>query len=208
MKYLFFDTETTGLVQSRLPLSDPAQPHLVQLGLVQLDENLEVIQQASIIIKADNFVIPKEASDVHGITQDKAEKYGVPIKTALSLFNQMCLQSDMLIAHNLKFDEMLMQIEANRYQVPDRMANLNKYCTMDASKSIVAIPPTDRMKAAGITDYKSPRLEEAYKFFTGKDLDGAHDALVDVLATIEVFKHLKHGNDNTLKPNNKSSLSP
>jgi DNA polymerase-3 subunit epsilon len=208
MKYLFFDTETTGLVQSRLPLSDPAQPHLVQLGLVQLDENLEVIQQASIIIKPDNFVIPKEASDVHGITQDKAEKYGVPIKTALSLFNQMCLQSDMLIAHNLKFDEMLMQIEANRYQVPDRMANLNKYCTMDASKSIVAIPPTDRMKAAGITDYKSPRLEEAYKFFTGKDLDGAHDALVDVLATIEVFKHLKHGNDNTLKPNNKSSLSP
>jgi len=43
------------------------------------------------------------------------------------------------------------------------------------------------MIAAGRTNFKNPNLGEAYKFFTGKDLEGAHNAMVDVKACIEVY---------------------
>jgi DNA polymerase-3 subunit epsilon len=65
---------------------------------------------------------------------------------------------------------------------------------MESSRNHVAIPPTDRMAAAGFTQHKSPSLAEAYKHFTGKDLVGAHDALVDVLATIEIYEHVRNNN--------------
>jgi DNA polymerase-3 subunit epsilon len=188
---LVFDTETTGLVKDKLPPEHPDQPRLVQLALVQLDDDLNVIQKVSVIVKPDGFVIPAQASDVHGITQEKAEKYGLPIKSVLSVFNQMCLQSVRLVAHNLKFDQLLIRSETARNKVLDRTLAMDVYCTMEESRDLVAIPPTEKMVAAGMTQYKNPSLAEAYKHFTGEDLVGAHDAIVDVMATIEVYRHVK-----------------
>jgi DNA polymerase-3 subunit epsilon len=188
---LVFDTETTGLVKDKLPPEHPDQPRLVQLALVQLDDDLNVIQKVNVIVKPDGFVIPAQASDVHGITQEKAEKYGLPIKSVLSVFNQMCLQSVRLVAHNLKFDQLLMRSETARNKVPDRTLAMDVYCTMEESRDLIAIPPTQKMVAAGMTQYKNPSLAEAYKHFTGEDLVGAHDAIVDVMATIEVYRHVK-----------------
>jgi DNA polymerase-3 subunit epsilon len=190
---LVFDTETTGLVKDKLPPEHPDQPRLVQLALVQLDDDLNVIQKVSVIVKPDGFVIPAQASDVHGITQEKAEKYGLPIKSVLSVFNQMCLQSVRLVAHNLKFDQLLIRSETARNKVLDRTLAMDVYCTMEESRDLVAIPPTEKMVAAGMTQYKNPSLAEAYKHFTGEDLVGAHDAIVDVMATIEVYRHIKGG---------------
>ena len=188
---LVFDTETTGLVKDKLPPEHPDQPRLVQLALVQLDDDLNVIQKVSVIVKPDGFIIPAQASDVHGITQEKAERYGLPIKSVLSVFNQMCLQSVRLVAHNLKFDQLLIRSETARNKVLDRTLAMDVYCTMEESRDRVAIPPTEKMVAAGMTQYKNPSLAEAYKHFTGEDLVGAHDAIVDVMATIEVYRHVK-----------------
>lgn len=188
---LVFDTETTGLVKDKFPPEHPDQPRLVQLAVVQLDDDLNVIQKVSVIIKPDGFIIPEQASDIHGITQEKAEKYGLPIKSVLSVFNQMCLQSVRLVAHNLKFDQLLIRSETARNKVPDRTLAMDVYCTMEESRDLVAIQPTKKMVAAGMTQYKNPSLAEAYRHFTGEDLVGAHDAIVDVMATIEVYRHIK-----------------
>ena len=87
-----------------------------------------------------------------------------------------------------------MRSETARNNVPDRTKGIITFCTMESSRNHVAIPPTDRMAAAGFTQHKSPSLAEAYKHFTGKDLVGAHDALVDVLATIEIYEHVRNNN--------------
>lgn len=56
---------------------------------------------------------------------------------------------------------------------------------------ILKIPPTDRMKAAGFMKFKTANLGEAYRFFTGRELVGAHSALVDVHACMEVYRAIK-----------------
>ncbi len=71
-----------------------------------------------------------------------------------------------------------------------RFGALPQYCTQEASAPIVNLPPTERMIAAGRNHPKSPQLGEAYEHFTGEKLEGAHDALVDVLACKLIFDKL------------------
>jgi DNA polymerase-3 subunit epsilon len=52
---------------------------------------------------------------------------------------------------------------------------------------IIKLPPTAKMVAAGRHHPKTPNLGEAYRFFTGHELEGAHSALVDVDACIACY---------------------
>jgi len=49
----------------------------------------------------------------------------------------------------------------------------------------------DDGRAAGINKPKPPKLEECIRHFFGEELDGAHDAMVDVVACRRVFFHLR-----------------
>ena len=62
---------------------------------------------------------------------------------------------------------------------------------MTSAAPIVNLPPTDRMRAAGRTGPKSPKLSECVQHFFSEEMIGAHDAMVDVRACARVFFHLK-----------------
>lgn len=73
MVYLFFDTETTGLPKRYdAPSSDLENwsCRLVQLSWLMEDDSKTLLSQGDLIIKPDGFEIPKQASDVHGITTE------------------------------------------------------------------------------------------------------------------------------------------
>ena len=75
MVYLFFDTETTGLTKKYdAPSSDLDNwsCRLVQLSWIMKDENQTLLSQGDFIIKPEGFEIPKESSNVHGITTEIA----------------------------------------------------------------------------------------------------------------------------------------
>jgi DNA polymerase-3 subunit epsilon len=57
---------------------------------------------------------------------------------------------------------------------------------MRESATIVKLPAWNSRYAIG--GYKAPRLGEAYKFFTNRDLQNAHNALNDVFACKLVHK--------------------
>ena len=87
--YLFFDTETTGLPKNwKAPVTDLDNwPRMIQIGLTLCNDEGERVDSAEFIIKPDNFIIPTEASNVHGITTEKAIEEGVELDDVLNKFN-------------------------------------------------------------------------------------------------------------------------
>lgn len=86
MVYLFFDTETTGLPKNyNAPSSDLENwsCRLVQIAWILADENKKPFAMSNFIIKPDGFEIPKESSDVHGITTEKALAEGHDLKKVM-----------------------------------------------------------------------------------------------------------------------------
>lgn len=185
MPILFFDTETTGLPDKRAPITAPHQPHIVQLAAILTDD--DGTERASLNLIVDPGVsIPKGASDVHGITDDIALRFGVTPAAAAMAFRSMAERADKLAAHNIGFDRLLVGILLKRVGAAFSFTG-ESYCTMEASAPVVNLPPTERMVAAGIDKPKAPKLSEAYRHFFGKELEGAHDALVDVRACRDVY---------------------
>lgn len=193
---LFYDTETTGLINFKARSHDPSQPHLVQLAALLMDDEGNEIQSLSVIIEPNGYEIPEAASDVHGITTEFAKKVGIPLEDALRPFISMAKKVNQLVAHNIVFDNRVIKIAKLRLpdiEFPEMTAT--NFCTMNKAKKIVNLPPTAKMVAAGFTGPKVPKLEECIKHFFNEELIGAHDALVDVRACARVYYHLKqhHG---------------
>lgn len=188
---LIFDTETTGLPDFRKPVDDPRQPHIVQLAALLCDEDGMEKASLNLIVNA-GVEVPEQASSVHGITTDIMQTFGVEPRRAAAAFDGLCNVADLIVAHNIKFDKFLLaSLFARSTGLASPAGSKLAECTMEMSSPIVNLPPSERMIAAGIDKPKPPRLEEAYRCFFGKDLEGAHDALVDVRACKEIYFRLK-----------------
>ena len=190
---LFFDTETTGFFKDRQPVDHPSQPYIVQLAAQLCDDEGATVAGINLIIDpgVGTVRIPEQASAVHGITEEKAAQFGVSPEAALGMFTHLYQRADLIVAHNIKFDKGVTEAAIARHY--GRVMPLRKplFCTMEAATPILNLPPTERMLAAGFDKPKPPKLEECIRHFFNEDLDGAHDAMVDVTACRRVFFHLK-----------------
>lgn len=188
MNILFFDTETTGFPDNRLPVEHDDQPYVVQLAAMLCRDDGEALGSFSVIIN-NGAPIPAKVTEIHGISEQMAAEFGVMPRTAIGLFNHFASRANLFVAHNIKFDWQLMAT------MQARGANVMplgpKFCTMEAAAPVVNLPPSERMVAAGINKPKPPKLSEAVAFFFGEELTGAHDAMVDVRACARVFFKLK-----------------
>lgn len=191
---LAYDSETTGLPLFQEPSSDPRQPHLVQLAAVLVDlDTRERLQTLDVIIRPNGWEIPDEVAAIHGITTERAMDVGVLERTAVELFYDLW-GGRPLIAHNESFDRRIIRIGLKRY-LSDGEADMWKdavsECTAKLSASILNLPPTEKMIAAGRHHPKTPKLSEAFEYFMGRPLDGAHSALVDVNGCLDVYWAIK-----------------
>lgn len=193
---LALDTETTGLPDFRAPSDAEHQPHLVQLAMVLLGDDLVERASVSLLIRPDGWVSGPEALAAHGITEEMAGALGVPEKTAANLFAQMAYGSGarLIVGHNVSFDLRIMRIALLRAGLTKEKLDAQKpdtFCTMNAASAIMKLPPTEKMVAAGFTKPKPPKLSECIRHFFDEELEGAHDALVDVRASLRVYHHLQ-----------------
>jgi DNA polymerase-3 subunit epsilon len=197
MRTLVFDTETTGLVDFKKLNEWKCQPHLVQLGALLVENG--VIHSSLSLLVNPGVPVPVGASKVHGITSAITERYGVRPKVAVSMFNNFLKLADRIVGHNIDFDLVVMEVAYSRENLKSAhldKAHLPRVCTMNSSAKVIDLPPTEKMIAAqkkyGFPPKpKPPKLEEAVKFFFNEELEGAHDALVDVLATYRVLQELE-----------------
>lgn len=189
--HLAFDTETTGLPLFHDPSDDPRQPHLIQLAAILVDDAGNEIDTYSTIVKPGaGAVMEPKAFEAHGISLERAHDEGVPGKDAAERFLAMVEQAMLIIGHNVSFDVRIMRIHAARFLGAKWDNPLPAFCTMRKATNIIKLPPTDAMKRAGRFYSKPPKLEECIKHFFNEPLEGAHDALIDVRASLRVFNHL------------------
>lgn len=182
--YLFFDTETTGLPQNyNAPIEDLNNwPRLVQLAWLTYNEKGKKSSQGNFIIKPEGFAIPEQSSRIHGITTEKALEEGVDLKNTLLDFAEQIRENQIIIAHNMSFDEKIIGAEFLRKKILHNLFESIRVCTKEES--------TDYCQLPGNYGYKWPRLDELHIKLFGENFEGAHDALADVEVCAKCFFEL------------------
>lgn len=187
MKYLVFDTETTGKALFSHPPTDPQQPHIVQLGAVLYDGDTHtILKKLDHIIKPspDGYTtIDPGAEAKHGISLEKATAEGIDLMHALLDFYSFMIEADIIVAHNLKFDMIMLMASLHRCNFND-IKIPRRVCTMEEMTNICKLRGAFRGK------YKWPTLTEAHQHCTGMGFDNAHNAMADVIACAVIFQWL------------------
>lgn len=154
-------------------------PRLVELGALLYDDK-KLYGKLELIVKPDGFVILKAASDVHGITTERALEEGVPLAEAMDRFSKMINLADTIVAHNISYDYLVYRGECIRLGLDNLMKDKKRVCTKELGADICKIP-------GNYGKYKWPRLDELYFKLFGEKFENAHSAIADIQATARCY---------------------
>jgi len=161
--FICLDIEATGL--------DSSNDRIVEIAIVKFTFN-KVLDTFSTLIDPE-IEIPKPSQSIHNISQDMVK--GKPkIKDVLPDILKF-IDSHIIIGHGIKFDIDIIYAATKRAQIPCKIYEATYIDTLRLARLYGESP--------------SNSLSELSKHFN-IDLEGAHRALNDVKANIEVFKRL------------------
>ena len=156
----FIDLETTGI--------NLGTDRIVEIAIVKiLTDGTRSVKRKLV---NPEMPIPKGASDVHGIT-DEMVKDAPAFKQVAHELKQMLDGCDLAGYNSNRFDIPLLMEEFLRSQVDFDMRNRK---LLDVQNIFHKMEPRT--------------LGAAYKFYCGKNLEGAHGAEVDASATLEILE--------------------
>ena len=161
--YAVFDCETTG--------TDPGADEIVSLAVVRLDADGAETSRYSRLVRPSG-PIPAEATAVHGIADDDVA--GAPPFAEIAHELLGALEGAVFVAHNVGFDLPMVQhafdVAGIDYR-PDAVA-----CTLEAFRLLE--PLADNHRLQSICERR------------GIPVEGAHEAMSDVLATAALLRVL------------------
>lgn len=186
MRYLFFDTETTGTPKDYKAHASNTDnwPRIVQLAWLLQEDNGDILSQGNMIIKPEGFEIPEDAAKVHGITTEIALEKGIPLKDVMRHFFTALQMANVVVGHNINFDAHVVDSEFYRIHGKCYVEHMKQLDTMIPSTNFCKIP-----KAKGY-GYKWPKLQELHMKLFECEFDDAHDAFADITATSRCFWEL------------------
>lgn len=184
MKIFVFDTETTGFINKKDPRLE-AQPKIVQFAGIfwEVSDNwhFKEIKRCNILVNP-GMPIPYGASQVHHI-------YDIDVKDAPDITEKIdemlwyINDADMIIGHNIEYDEDLVKLELRRLEKEYMYHPKQVFCTMKTTVDFCSIQWNGAR-------FKYPKLGELHKKLFDKYFIGAHDAMTDVEATLNCFTQL------------------
>lgn len=184
MKILVFDTETTWFFDKKDTRLEK-QPHIIQFaGILGELENhkFKELRRKDIFFKPP-LPIPYWASKVHHIydvdVQDADE-----ISKHIEALMDFISEADVIIWHNIEYDEEMIKIELARLQKLHRYNPNQVVCTMKSSVDHCALEGNGNR-------FKYPKLWELHKKLFWEYFSWAHDAMTDVEATLQCFLELE-----------------
>ena len=200
VRYCVFDTETTGLPKKRNanPLNHELFPHVVQLSWVIYDDVKDTIDkiQDHIIKLPEGVEIPEICTKIHGITNEISQEKGEDINDVLRLFTADWLSCHILVAHNLKFDNSVLQAEYCRNKSINWLGRHRKieYCTM--KKGLLWTNFWLPSKFKPDQNYqKPPKLMELHQELFGTIPKNLHNSLIDVFVTFRCLHQMIYERD-------------
>ena len=157
--FCVFDLETTGINVSK--------DRIVEICILKV--NPDASRESKTWLVNPEMPIPKESTEVHGITDEKV-KNAPTFKEIAPKILEMISGSDLGGFNSNRFDVPLLAEELLRAGLD---FDLSKFKLVDAQTIYHKMEPRN--------------LTAAYQFYCKKDLENAHSAEADVLATFEVL---------------------
>ena len=156
---IFFDLETTGV--------DTAHDRIVEISMVKIEpDGTKHVKTRRI---NPEMPIPKEASDVHGITNEDVKDCPTFKEVARDIANDFA-GCDIAGFNSNRFDVPMLAEEFLRAQVD---IDLSRHKAVDVQVIYHKL--------------EQRTLSAAYKFYCGGELVDAHSALADTRATYEIL---------------------
>lgn len=156
----FFDLETTGL--------NISSDRIVEISILKIFPNGN--KESKTWLVNPEILIPLEASNIHGITDDIV-KDKPNFKIIAHDVKSMINNCDLAGFNSNKFDIPLLAEELLRSKIDFSLKNV---LTIDVQNIFHKM--------------EQRTLSAAYKFYCGKSLDNAHSSKADTLATFEVLE--------------------
>ena len=196
MHVIVFDTETTGLPLDRKtpPSCTEDWPSIVQISWIEYDTLLhKIIGMGDHLVRLRSGVTLSPASTaVHGITRSLLSRKGVSPELAIEEFLAALGRSDRVIAHNLDFDQAVVQAECYRQGLQNPFGGgARPYCTAKAGVPLVQA----WCEKNGRRFLRFPKLWELHKELFNHDVDNLHVSLADVLVCLRCYLLMVHDSD-------------
>ena len=195
MRVLVFDTETTGLPSKYNAKVEELGiwPYIVQFSWIVYDtDDMDLINIKDYIIKLPNTMkVPPESTKIHGITNEMMLK-GRDIEQVIYEFNDDLSACGMVVAHNLKFDKSMVQVESLRNNIKDIFQDKVEFCTMMYGNDICKLT---RLNYKNKTVSKFPKLIELYEKLFNEVPNNLHNSLNDVLVCFRCYYKLRYDLD-------------
>ena len=211
MKVLVFDTETTGLPQTKIINPDTLHlwPYIVQFSYIIYDTtDNTIIETNDYIILLENIIIPEESIKFHGITNEISSKLGTNIRDVLIKFGKDIKNVDKIVGHNINFDINMVKVELLRIIYGNILINepsniykndlfyitnlKNICCTLQDSIKFCNIQAISKY---GKSYLKYPKLIELHQKLFNTTPNNLHNSLNDILVTLRCFMKLKFNID-------------
>lgn len=154
-----FDLETTG--------TNIGKDRIVEICILKV--NPDASRESKTWLVNPEMYIPKEATAIHGISDDDV-KDAPKFREIAPKIMEMISGADLGGFNSNRFDVPLLAEELLRAEID---FDLSKFKLVDAQTIYHKMEPRN--------------LTAAYKFYCKKDLENAHSAEADVLATFEVL---------------------
>ena len=167
MSIIIFDTETSGLPKQ----GDFSEIKMLELGYLRLDEELNILDENRYLIDVD-IEVPEIITELTGITKEELTKNGKKIDKVLENFLVDIKESDILIAHNNRFDLGVLRQE---YTNINSEYLFSKYIYKKINLDSIQIFK-NYIKKSEIENFK---LQTVYNYYNEENFKQTHRALDD-----------------------------
>ncbi|WP_457610541.1 DNA polymerase III subunit alpha, partial [Lutibacter sp.] len=168
------------------PITDTDNwPRCVQIAWQLHDLYGELIEQQDFLIIPEDYNIPYDAEQIHGISTQLAQEKGEDLEKVLHYFNKALSKSKFVVGQNVKFDLNIMGCEFHRKEI---QTDLNQMPVLDTCTEKTA--SLCQIQGGRYGKFKLPTLTELHQHLFNTPFSEAHNATADVEATTRCFFEL------------------